>query len=205
MKLKLLLTFIACITLFACKEKQKSSSAEENAPPPPPTTQQVIDTSQTYFSISDYFNDQWKSRRGNPYTLLHLNKVNGKTTDSSYVPMDSVLWAQLRAPFDAADISDKKFLGKYKFDMFDDETAETTHLYYEAATPDLFMQKMDISANIFSKLVKAVYIETRSTENGLTVSRKLQYIPDRLFQVQTFEKAPGQPGKNTTQEYRYNY
>lgn len=202
MRLRLLLLCICGLSLFACKEKQKSSSAEEKTAPVVPV--KVEDTSERYFSIRDYFDDQWNTRRGSPYTLLRIHKVNNKE-DSAFVGLDSVLWFSMRAPFDAADISDKKFLGLYKFDSFDDETTETTHLYYESVSPDLYLQKMDISADIFTNRVKSVYMETKSIKDGRQVNQKLQYIPDRIFQVQEYEKIEGQPGKNTKLEYRYKY
>jgi hypothetical protein len=202
MRLRSFLICICCLSLFACKEKQKSSSAEEKTTPVVPV--KVEDTSARYFSIRDYFNDQWNTRRGSPYTLLKIHQVNGKA-DSAFVALDSVLWFTMRAPFDAADISDKKFLGLYKFDAFDDESTQTTHLYYESVSPDLYLQKMDISADVFTKRVKSVYLETKSIKEGHQFNQKLQYIPDRIFQVQEFEKIEGQPEKNTKLEYRYNY
>lgn len=200
---RLSLIFVCCLSLFACKEKQKSSSAEEKTTPPV-VTQQVVDSSVTYFSVKDYFDDQWKTRSGNPYTLLKLYTVNGKT-DSSYIPMDNALWASIRAPFDAADIGDKKFLGQYRYDSFDDETTQTTHLFYESVNPDLYLQKMDVAADMSSQMVKSVYLETRSTQGDHQVTRKLQYIPDRTVQIQEFEKTAGQPEKNTRLEYRFKY
>ncbi len=208
MRSRLLLLLLPCLSLFACKEKQKSSSAEEKTTQPTTTTGappvKVEDSSSTYFSISDYFDDQWKSRSEDPYTLLKITESQGKR-DSAFIPLDSVLWKQLRAPFDAADISNKKFLGWYKYDMFTDETTETLHLRYEAMASDLFMRNMDISADMFTRKVKAIYIETRREEHGHNVSQKLQYMSDRLFQVQTFEKTEGRTGKNTTVQYRFQY
>lgn len=202
MRLRLVLVCLGCLSLFACKEKQKSSSAEEKTAPV--ARMKVEDTTQTYFSIKQYFNDQWKTREGNPYTLLKLQTLNGKT-DSAFIPLTNELWAAMRAPFDAADISDKKFLGYYKFDSFTDETTETTHYYYESISPDLYLQKMDISADQYNNRVRSVYLETKRVENGHHVSQKLQYIPDRIFQIQQFEKADGQKEQNSKLEYRYNY
>lgn len=203
MRSGLLLAILSCFFLFACKEKQKSSSAEEKTVDT--TAVKEIDSSQTYFSVKQYFSDQWSTRRGNPYTLLRISKVGEGRPDSSFVQMDSVLWFSLIAPFNAADISDKSFLGKYRFGMFDDEEMEITHLHYEAVSAGMLLQKMDISADIFNNLVKSVYMETRKEQEGHTLSQKLQYISDRVFQIQEFEKTTGAPAKNTLLEYRFNY
>ncbi len=207
MQLRLLL-LLSCLTLFACKEKQKSSSAEENATQSAATSAtppvKVEDSSATYFSISDFFDDQWRSRRESPYTLLKVTESNGKR-DSAFVSLDSLVWSSMCAPYNAADISDKKYLGWYKYDMFNDETTETLHLHYEAMADDLFTRKMDVSADMFSRKIKSIYIETRRDEKGHVLSQKLQYMPDRLFQIQTFEKSEGTAAKDTKVQYWFEY
>jgi hypothetical protein len=201
MRLKLSAVALCCLTLFACKEKQKSSSAEEKQPI---VVEQQVDTTISYFSLKQYFADQWKTRSGNPYTLLRVNTVNGKT-DSAYLPMDEALWRSIVAPFEAADISNKKFLGYYKFDSFEDDATQTTHFYYEATSPKLFTRKMDISADIVSNLVRTVYVETQNIQEGRQIFRKLQYVPDKLVQIQEFEKVEGQPEKTSRLVYKFTY
>ena len=194
MNFKYLLIPLMTIAVFACKEKQKSTSATEEKKEDVPT----------YFSITGYFEDQWNTRRGNPYVLLRIVTLNGKT-DSAFVNLDSTLWYGLRAKFDAADISDKKFLDQYNFNMFPDETTGSNHLYYEAKTPELFMRKMDIGADQVTDLVKSVYLETRLNKGDMVRSQKLQYVPDRFFQIQEFESSPGAPDKNLRMEYHFQY
>ncbi len=202
MRVRLSVVAACCLTLFACKEKQKSSSAEEKQPA---MVEQEVDTTISYFSLKQYFIDQWSSRSGNPYTILKLNTVNGKRTDSVYIPMDEALWRSMIAPFEAADISNKRFLGYYKFQSFDDETSQSTHLYYEATSPLLYTQKMDISADIQTNLVLSVYVETQNIQDDHQVFRKLQYVPDKLVQIQEFEKTEGQPEKTTRLVYKFTY
>lgn len=205
MRLRSLLPLLFCCALFACKEKQNSASAEEkaaNTNPVPP--QKTGDTTATYFSVIDYFNDQWKNRNTDAYTLLKIEETDGRR-DSTYLPLDSALWVRMRTPFDATDISDKKFLGWYSFDMFTDETTETTHLHYEAVADDLFMRKMDISADMVTNRIKSIYIETRRTQEGRVATQKLQYIPDRIFQTQSQESGGNGAAKNALLEYRFKY
>ena len=194
MRAKYLLIVVLSLSLFACKEKQNSNSVKEE------NKEEV----QTYFSITEYFVDQWNNRRGNPYTLLRIVTLNGKS-DSAFVVMDSTLWFSLRAKFDAADISDPKFLGKYKDEIFNDETTETNHIYFEAKEPNLFMQKMDISVDMFNDKVKSVYVETREDKENYAHTQKLQYIPDRIFQFQESERSSDAPDKELRIEYRFDY
>jgi len=204
MRLRSLLPLLFCCALFACKEKQNSASAEEKATVTSQEPQKTGDTTATYFSVIDYFNDQWKNRNTDAYTLLKIEEINGRR-DSTYLPLDSALWARMRAPFDATDIGDKKFLGWYNFNMFTDETTETTHLHYEAVADNLFTRKLDIAADMVSSLVKSVYIETRREQDGRVVTQKLQYMPDRIFQVQSQESGGSGAPKNTLLEYRFKY
>jgi hypothetical protein len=198
--LLLLITILFC---NSCKEKQKSADEAAVVTSENNITEDEK-TEGTYFSITHYFVDQWNTRRGNPYTLLRVLKNEG-STDSSFVPLDSTLWFGLRAHFDEADISDSSYLGKYDFDMFDDETTETTHILYEAKEPQLLMRKMDIGVDISSNLVRSVYMETRRESRGNTITKKLQYIPDRIFQIQELESNDGKTLRNTVSEYLFTY
>jgi len=203
MRLKLWLILLPGLCLFACKEKQKSSSAEgEIGAADTARREKVEDTTMTYFSIRQYFEDQWKTREGNPYVLVRIRKVNGRA-DSANVPLNTALWDSLTAPFNAADISDKKFLGYYHFDMFDDEITNTRHYHYEALSEGLFLRKMDIATDVLNDKVQSVYLETRKKERGTVTSQKLYYAPDRIFQIQEFKKGEDVPESNMLLEYRY--
>lgn len=201
---KILLGICCAILLFACKEKQNSSSEHTPDLKPGDTTVAQIDTTALYFSVKEYFDDQWKTRKGNPYALLRIIEQDN-SIDSAFINLDEPLWEKLRAPFDAADISHKKFLGKYKYQEFTDQSTETLHLYYEAMHPELMMQKMDISVNNSTNLVKGVYIETVQSTNDATIKRKLNYVSDRVFQYIDFMKKPDGTVVNMVSEYKFSY
>ncbi len=203
MRISLVVAFALLLSFSACKEKQNSTSAKKE--PVTDTTGLAVDTTaEPYFSIRAFFDDQWKTRSGMPYTLLRVEKNDGRA-DSAFADLDSALWNELRAPFDAADISDKKFAGLYNFEMFDDEATQTANLNFDARKPDLFMQKMYITVDQFSRRVLSVYIETQDAREGYSHSQKLNYIPDRIIQILEFEKTAGSPARNHTLEYRYKY
>lgn len=210
MRSRCLLLLLFCLSLFACKEKQNSAAGEKTVQPPQPQTMTgtspvpVEDSAAPYFSITDFFADQWNTRRGDPYTLLKVT-VSGGQADSAFIPLDSTLWFSLCNRFTAADISDRKFLGWYQFDMFEDKTTESLHLHFEAAAAELYLRKMDVSADLFTHKIETIYLETRREENGRMVSQKMQYMPDRLFQFQTFEKAGDRPGRETKVQYWFQY
>ncbi|PSK92164.1 hypothetical protein [Taibaiella chishuiensis] len=204
MRISFVVVLALLLSFSACKEKQNSTSAKKE--PVADTTGQVVDTTsgETYFSIRAFFDDQWTTRKGMPYTLLRVEKNDGRT-DSAFADLDSLLWQELRGPFDRADISDKKFAGLYNFEMFDDEATQTSNLNFDAKKPELYMQKMYITVDQFSRRVQSVYIETRATGEGYTHSQKLNYIPDRIIQIQDFETPAGAPARHRTVEYRYKY
>jgi hypothetical protein len=202
MRLSLLLPATLCLLLFACKEKQKSATTEQKAAPIVPL--KVEDTTQTYFSIRDYLNEQWNLKKDNPYTLLKIVIANGKR-DSAFVPFDSANWFAIMKPFYIADIGDKKYLGWYRFDSFEDEAAEEMHIHYEAIAPDTIMRKMDIAANRYSGMVNLVYMETRQKANNEIITRKMTYKRDDFIQVVESEKEEGKPAVQRVIEHRFKY
>jgi hypothetical protein len=214
MKLRLLTIVMASFLFFSCKEKQKSGADGEKEGKEMNNTTDAVnsgigpipveDTSDRYFSIKEYFEDHWGNRRQNPYTLLKVVKHNQKV-DSSFVPLDDNKFQIVIAPFVAADISDKQFLGWYKFSDFTEDITSRIHYYYEAVKPELFLQKMDVSLDEFTKLIKGVYLETRREVNGEIYTQKLDYTADQLFRLQDF--ATDTKGNTETYivEYWFNY
>lgn len=202
MRLPLILSAAFCLTLFACKEKQKSATTEQKAAPIAPL--KVEDTTQTYFSIKDYLDQQWVLKKDNPYTLLKVVIANGKR-DSTFVPLDSTAWYAMMQPFYVADISDKKYLGWYRFDSFENDEAEEVHIHYEAIAPDTIMRKMDIAANRYSGMVNLVYMETRNKTDNVITTRKMTYKRDDFVQVVESEKTEGKPAVERVIEHRFKY
>src|SRR5690606_15593877 len=78
------------------------------------------DPGETYFSVSQFLDDQWANRlEGQPLVLTRLSRFNGRT-DSQYVPLDTVLWQKIRSKMDAGDISAPEFLGRYAFTFLEE-------------------------------------------------------------------------------------
>src|SRR5690606_23497009 len=90
------LCLIACFSFSSCFEETQK--------------EEVYNDEDTYFSISQFFDDQWEIRKDDPVTLLRIFSLNGKT-DSSFVFLSDTLWNQLRGFFDKADISHGKYIG----------------------------------------------------------------------------------------------
>lgn len=177
----------------SCKETQKSTSTDTET-----------ENRETYFSVSQFLDDQWANRSGLPYTLQRIATINGQS-DTAYVLLDSVLWKNIRAPFDDADIGTAAFLDKYKFEFFEDETTEQNNYIYQAKDQDLLMQKMVIGADMFTDMVRSVYIETNDSRKGYTRTQKLSYFPDQTIQIQEFEKSSATPEKDLIIIYKYKY
>jgi hypothetical protein len=202
MRLTLILSIALCLTLFACKEKQKSATTEQKAAPIVPL--KVEDTTHTYFSIKDYLDQQWNLKKDDPYTLLKIVIANGKR-DSTFVAFDSANWYAILHPFYIADISNKKYLGWYHFDSFENEDMEEVHIHYEAIAPDTIMRKMDVAANKYSGMVNLVYMETRYKANDVITTRKMTYKHDDFIQVIESEKKEGKPAVERIIEHRFKY
>lgn|SRR5690606_21494840 len=190
---KISILLLVPLLFFACKEKQKSTS-----------TDQEETNKETYFSVTQFLDDQWANRHGIPYTLQRVTVLNGRS-DTTYVLLDSTLWQNIRAQFDAADISEVKFLDRYQFSFVEDNTTETNNLMYEAKEEDLFLQSMVVAADMFTDMVRTVYLETKDTREGYTRTQKLSYIPDQVIQIQEFEKSSATPKKELLIQYKFEY
>lgn len=180
-----LLSIIIISTIFwvSCKPKQ-----EEPKP----------DASKgTYFSIKQFADDQWATFRGQPFGMQKVVYMNGKT-DSSYTTAYDVNWGTIFNPFFESDISDPKFLGKYRYSVFKDDNTYSVNLFYEAVDDKLFTRKLVITLDELTAKVKSIYIETE----GKKVSRKLLYLPVTLISIQEFEHT-GPVSKELRIEYRF--
>lgn len=184
-------SFLILISAFApilgCKQK---------AAPVPATADKG-----TYFSIKQFTQDQWNTFHGEPITLVKTVTENGKT-DSSYVNAYNMDWGWVFKLFFASDISDKKFLDHYNFNMFADDNTATMNLYYEAKDKNLFTRKLMISADQNNRKIKSIYIETEK-DGWSSFSQKLYYLPMKLIQIQEYKKPFIGPAKETVTEYRF--
>lgn len=159
----------------------------------------AVDTSgATYFSITQFTVDQFHTFGGQPYTLHKVVTLNGKT-DSSFESAFSMDWASVLKPFLASDISDKKYLDRYNFTLFEDDITDTRNFFYEAKDPKLFTKKLQISSDALNNKIQSIYIETE--KNGKV--QKLFYKPVKLIQIQEFESSFLGKDKNLKVEYYF--
>jgi len=186
--------FLAClfpVFLSACKPEVRQETLPGAA-------------KDTYFSVKQFLDDQWRMKGGQPYVLLRNTFFNGKA-DSAYVPLDSALWQTIRGQFDAADISASKFLGQYTFELYEDRDMGLVNYDYEAKRPELFTRRMIISADNFSNRIRSVYIETERRNKVYVRTQKLNYVPDNFIQLQEFQKSVATPAARLQVDYYFRY
>lgn len=173
--MKIVLKYLTICSLFlihfSCNTKKENDSEEKEG----------------YFSVSQFLDDQWKNREGIPYLLLKVTNFNG-IIDSSYVGLDSIIWKEIRQPFDAADISDPEWIGRYHFSHYDEDVLNLAMFSYEAASDKLWVQKTDIGYDQTNNRIKTIYIETQKKNFVNLEKQKLLYIPDETIQIQTYQK-----------------
>lgn len=145
------------------------------------------DVKGTYFSVKQMAIDEWNTHAADPVTFIRRETVNGKT-DSSYQSIEHVDWPAILKVFFETDISDRKFLGKYKFSQFDDNVDNTHDFMYIAADKDLYTQQLLITMAIGSNKVTGIYIETEKNNLLGEVHQKLYYNPMKTIQIQRTEK-----------------
>lgn len=172
------ITLLLLAGLSACKDKKKNPGGEEG-----------------YMSVRQFLDDQWNTMQGQPFTYTRIINLNG-IRDTSFVPLDDQLWKTIRTPFDAADISSPKFLGKYNFSVAEDPVNGLVNFNYEAKSPEEYVQKMIVVMDGFNHRAKSIYIETLKKSNVYYRSQKLNYIPGRSILIQEFEKSAAAPQKD---------
>ena len=142
-----------------------------------------------YFSIRQYFYDQFRNYHDGPFSIIITKRTNDKA-DTTYTNSEKMDWTELVNTFLQADISDPENLGHYDFSQYEDREDRTVNFYYSAKDDYLFTRKLLISADNFTNHIKAIYIETfdHSLIWGDT-NQKLYYAPYSRIQVQV-NKSP---------------
>ena len=180
---------LAVVVLCSCNKQEKIDKTP--------------DTSKgTYFSIRDFAFDQWKTYHGQPYGIEKVVYLNGRK-DSMLTNADKVDWAAVFRIFLESDISDAKFLDKYTFSQFADETTMTENFYYEANDKSLFTQKLHIIADINSRKISTIYIETAKNSKWGARTQRLFYEPVKSIIIQEFESTATGDKKDVRIEYRF--
>ena len=179
------------IAIAGCKKKETKENPEE--------------LQGNYFSIKQYELDQWNTWEGSPFLITKKVTIN-KKTDSSLTNSDTIHWAPIFRAFAEADISDRKFLGKYTFTQFDDKQDYTHNFFYMAKEEDdeLFTRKLLITIDIETNKVKGIYIETFKKYFGGEVTGKLYYAPMQTIQIQTDDKPLIGSQKLTVTEWTFH-
>jgi len=171
--IKYLLYLLPILLGLACKSK-------DNVYPP------GYEKGDEYFSMHQYFDDQWKNRNEMPYVFAKVTEINGKVTDSQIVDWGEPFFKEIRAQFEKAEIGKPKYLGQYHFT----EMEEYQHItwLYEAANPDLETKKIILRLDPENYKVKTVYAEIE--EDGIFSFEKtnMTYIPDGPIKIVTFKK-----------------
>jgi hypothetical protein len=180
------------MAISSCKEKDKDDKEDFSK------------VKGNYFSIQQFGLDQWNNFPVPGCGIVKtVRKDNGKT-DSSFTNSDALDWASIFKVFFETDISDRKFLGQYKFSQFDDPADGTHNFFYEAKDEDLFTQKLLITIDQHTNKVRGIYIETlkKGFIKGETI-QKLYYRPYHTIQIQKDEKTTFGSKSFTVEQYDF--
>ena len=156
-----------------------------------------------YFSINQFMLDEWNTYAGEPFMISKTVRINDGKTDSFITNSDTISWAPLVKAFSETDISDRKYLGQYKFTQFDDNADETHNFFYEAIDEDLFTRKLLITIDRYNSKIKGIYIETEKKSFLEDVVQKLYYAPLKTIQIQTESKPMLGSKKHTVVQYDF--
>ncbi|MBX9449004.1 MAG: hypothetical protein KL787_04510 [Taibaiella sp.] len=139
-----------------------------------------------YFSMKEFFDDQWKNKSELPYVYAKVTKVNDVVEDSVIMDWTNEAFAEIREEFEKADIGAPGHLGKYNFTLLEDMNSRT--LLYEALDKDAFTQKLILVLDAENNKITSVYAETKDEGIFSTENSKMTYIPDGTIQIVKFRK-----------------
>ena len=131
-----------------------------------------------YYSVKQFFQDQWNSFEGQPYSLYKITE-NAKGIDTQMVSALDLNWRSIAVQFWDTDISDSSFRFKYEVNTFQDPSMQTMTLYYEAKDEQLVTQVLQVVVDLLNKKIKSIYISANKTRNGLHLVQKLFLITSR--------------------------
>ncbi len=181
---------LVLLAVASCKKNEKAAV-------------DTTDIKGNYFSIKQFALDEWNTFSGEPFLIVKSVRINNGKPDSSMTNSDTISWAPIFKAFFDADISDRKFIGKYTFTQFDDREDETHNFFYQANDEDLFTQKLLITIDDVSSKVKGIYVETYKKTFMNTTVQKLYYSPMKTIQIQNDEKPMLGSKKFTVTEYTF--
>ena len=161
------------------------------------------DVKGNYFSINQFIVDQWNNFPGPTCVMVKNVRVNNVTVDSGFTNTDTFSLAPVFKTFRESDISDRKFLGKYKFTQFDDPQDATHNFFYQAEDDELFTQKLLITLDMYNMKVRGIYIETFKKTALDECTQKLYYSPLKTIQIQTDDKPVFGKRKHTVANYDF--
>lgn len=139
-----------------------------------------------YFSMKEFFDDQWKNKSELPYVYAKVTKVNDVVEDSVIMDWTNEAFAEIREEFEKADIGAPGYLGQYNFTLLEDLNSRT--LLYEALDKDAFTQKLILVLDAENNKITSVYAETKDEGIFSTENSKMTYIPDGTIQIVKFRK-----------------
>jgi hypothetical protein len=187
-----LFIIVLALTVSSCGKKK----APVKAKPLP-------DNGATYFSIKQFIQDQWDYYQGEPIIFTKLVTTDDKR-DSSLISGFKMELGWIMETFVKTDISDRRFLDKYDFEMVDDAVSFTRSYYYEAKDPaELYTKKLQIITNPENNKIRSIYVEAGDTAGWTKKSVKLYYAPGKIIQMQETVKSRYMAAEETKTEYRF--
>ena len=166
------------------------------------TQADVINKSDTYFSIIQYTQDQIHMFAGEPHSLYKITKLNNEvdTTIVNFLTMD---WTPIFDVVRAADIADRKYLDLYDFNMYSDDITASRGFIYTAKDPKVLTRTLQINTDPSNNKITSIYLETAKRDFWGATTQKLLYIPMRILQIQEAQSHLIGKARNLRVEYRF--
>lgn len=191
---------LASVSCKQTRENKEHDAVDTGAQPA--VVSQNVDSNSEYFSINEFMDDQWKYLKTQAYVLRRYRTVNN-VEDSAYTELNDKLFRELKSRFGAADISGAAYRGKYHVTLSLDTALNMVNLLYVSADPALPTRQTLLSMDKENSRITQVYVSMQSDSSGTFRTQNLLYVPEKVIQIQEYEKQANAEPVNTKIIYKF--
>jgi hypothetical protein len=118
--------------------------------------------------------------------------LSGTHPDTSFLTFTQINWEPYINAIKNINLCSPTYDSVYSMVQKIDTVAKTLDIIYEALYKNLPVQKIQLLLSAGDNKVKIIYAESKRVSITSTVTEKLTYVSNKMFQLQTYTKKTGQ-------------
>jgi hypothetical protein len=118
--------------------------------------------------------------------------LSGPQPDTSFLSFTQINWEPYINAIKNINLCSPKYDSVYSMVQKIDTVNKTLDIIYEALYKNLPVQKIQLLLSAGDNKVQIIYAESKRVSIASTISEKLTYVSNKMFQLQTLTKKTGQ-------------